>query len=110
MASHSNDIFAPATGGPSHIQYYILPTIPDLYRPHNNDMQTPTVQIPHSFPYHTHPPVMNPCLPAYDRPPHPPLIHCLHDMNPPFPPCYLSHSESLQPYPPYPLHPPQHSY
>ena len=101
MASSSDNLFGPATGGPSHVPPYILPTVPDFY--HYNEPQTP--MVPHSFPYHFHPPIVNTHLPSYDRPPHPPL-HRLHDLNQPPHSHYPQPSESPQPYISY--HP-QHS-
>ena len=53
-ASSSDDLFAPVTGGPSRIPPYILP-IPDFYPSRHHIPHTPT--IPHSFPYHVHPPI-----------------------------------------------------
>ena len=103
-ASSSDNLFGPTTGGPSHVPPYILPTVPDFYR-YNEPPQTPTV--PHSFPYHFHPPIANTRLPSYDRPPHPPPLHRLHELNQPLPSRYPQPSGSPQPYIPYP---PQHSY
>ena len=97
-ASHSDDLFAPATGGPSHIPPYILPTIPDFHRLRRNDPLTPS--IPHSLPYHFYPPLMNTRLPSYDRPPHPPPIQHPPDMHQPPHLNYPSHSDSPQLYPP----------
>ena len=42
-ASHSDDLFAPTTGGPSRFQPYILPLVPDLPHPHQSDQHTPTI-------------------------------------------------------------------
>ena len=106
MASSSDNLFAPATGSHSHIPPYILPTVPDFYRPHYSEPpHTPTV--PHSFLFHDHPPIANTHLPQYDRPPPPPPLNCLHDLNQPFHPHYPQLPESPQPYI---LYPPLHSY
>ena len=101
-ASSSDDLFAPVTGGPTRVPPYILP-IPDFYPPHNNVPHTPT--LPHSFPYHVHPPIRHiDRLPSYDRPPHPPPLRRLNDIPQPPYPTYLPPSESPQPFVPYPPH------
>ena len=41
-ASNSDDLFAPATGGPSLNHPYILPNVPDFPHPHHNVQHTPT--------------------------------------------------------------------
>ena len=67
-ASYSDDLFAPATGGPSFPQPYVLPSLSDtLHHPHHNAQQTPTViqQFPPPIPHLPH----IPCIPpSYNRP------------------------------------------
>ena len=102
MASNSDTLFAPVTGGPSHVPPYILPTIPEFYRP--PEPFTPT--LPHSHPNHIHPPVFNNHLPLYDRAPHPPPARRFRDDIPvPVPPLYPPPSPH-----PYVPQPPPHSF
>ena len=105
-ASHSDDLFAPATGGPSHFPPYILPTIPELPRrpvAHHSPTLVPpfprdtrSSRVPLSFPpfYHRTP------LPHHDEPLHPvpPRIYAPFPHPLPQPP--------LADHLPYPIHPP----
>jgi hypothetical protein len=107
-ASHSDDLFAPATGGPSHIHPYILPHVPDFYHHRRNELHTPTV--PHSFSNNVQPHVHFPVPPLYhDTPLHPvsPRIHPYNmaDVNhPPLAAHHAPHPQHLQPYPPFSSH------
>ena len=70
-ASYSDDLFAPATGGPSFPQPYVLPSLSDtLHHPHHNAQQTPTViqQFPPPIPCLPHIPRFHHIPPSYDRP------------------------------------------
>ena len=105
-ASHSDDLFAPATGGLSSFQPYILPNVPDFPHHRHRDHFTPT--NPHSFPTHN----IHPIPPSYDRTPLPPVpapvspsvTRHLPDVNQP-PPVHHHLPHPQYPYPPFPPHP-----
>ena len=119
-ASNSDNLFAPAPGGPSQFVPYILPNLPTFHHQRQNDQYTPS--IPYPFP-HRHLPVPSDPLPfplsSYNRTPAPPPPP-LHSPSPRIhPPAFntrpdIIHSPPVMhplpyPPPPQPFHP-QSSY
>lgn len=74
-ASYSDTLFAPATGGPSLFQPYILPTVPHFPHPHRHEQSSPTL---HRYPMNN---TQFPYPPSYDRTPLPNNIP-LHPVSP----------------------------
>jgi hypothetical protein len=126
-ASSDDDLFAPATGGPSQFRPYILPiNIPSFHHRRCGEVHTPTV--PNSFADSVHPPVQVPNVhfsvpPLYhSRTPgplhyatplhpispriHPSVPHNLPDMNNPPPVPHTTAYPTFPPYPPYQSHGP----
>ena len=98
-ASHSDDLFAPVSGGPSTFPPYILSHVPDPYPLHRDITRTPTA----SSRYNPLPNVQYPFLPPYNQAPVP-RVHRpfpLHPLSP------RIHSPVPHPIPPPPplMHP-----
>ena len=109
VASHSDDLFAPATGSHSRNLPYILPTVPDFYRPRQNEQITPMITYP--FPHNNNRSLPNAPLPfplsSYNRTPEPyprplPRVYPQPDMRPPPPvPPYIPQHHFPQLYLPF---------